>query len=116
MKPQPTMITLTFPICYDRPNHNSTVFSKEAIRHAFANSNPHMPILMQCSTNRDEYLNTRVIGYTDPTYYFDWDDENKECNVTLTGHVFDIDADIVINEMHDGQITDFEIRAISILQ
>ena len=106
-----TKITLTFPMRYDTPNRNGTIYTKEAIEHAFASSNPHMPILMQCDKIRDEVLSchlARCIGFTDPTYYFDCDDKNKVCNVTLTGHVFDMDAEIVINEMHDGKVTDFE--------
>lgn len=114
-----TKITLTFPMRCDRPNRSGTVFTEEAIRNAFASSSPHMPIIMQGDTNQDEefaYLNDRVIGLTEPTYYFDWDDKKKVCNVTLTGHIFNMAPDIVINEIHDGKITDFEIRSVSILK
>ena len=111
-------ITLTFPVRCDRPNRNGTVFTEEAIKHAFASSNPHMPIVVQGGINREEltYFNDRVIGCTDPTYYFDYDAENKVCKVTLTGHIFNMAPDIVINEMRDGKITDFEIRSVSILK
>lgn len=114
-----TKITLTFPMRYGIPNHNGVVFTEEAIRNAFASSNPHMPIIMQGDTIRDEefaYQNDRVIGCTDPTYYFDYDDENKVCEVTLTGHIFNMAPDIVINEMNDGIITDFEIKSVSITE
>lgn len=119
MNDELTKITLTFPIRCDRPNRNGTVFTEEAIEHAFASSNPHMPIIIQGDAIRDEefaYQNDHVIGYTDPTYYFDYDDKNKVCEVTLTGHIFDVVPDIVINEMHDGKITDFKIRSVSILK
>lgn len=119
MNDELTKITLTFPIRCDRPNRNGHIFTEEAIKNAFANSNPHMPIIMQGDTNRDEeltYFNDRIIGCTDPTYYFDYDDENKVCEVTLTGRLFNMAPDIVINEMHDGKITDFEIRSVSILK
>lgn len=114
-----TKITLTFPMRSDRPNRNGIVFTEEAIRNAFASSNPNMPILMQCNQCLDETLSchrARCIGFTDPTYYFDYDDDNKVCEVTLTGHIFNMAPDIVINEMHDGKITDFDIRSISILK
>lgn len=118
MNDELTKITLTFPMRCDRPNRNGTVFTEEAIKHAFASSNPHMPIVVQGGTNREELtcFNDRVIGYTDPTYYFDYDDENKVCKATLTGHIFNMAPDIVINEMNDGKITDFEIRSVSILK
>ena len=111
-----TKITLTFPVLCDRPSRNGTFFTEEANLPAFASSNPHMPIIMQGDTIQDEefeYQNDRVIGCTDPTYYFDYDNENKVCEVTLTGHIFNMAPDIVINEMHDGKITDFEIRSVS---
>lgn len=119
MNDELTKITLAFPIRCDRPNRNGTVFTEEAIRHAFASSAAHMPIIVQNGTTRDEefaYLNDRVIGLTDSTYYFDYDDENKVCEVTLTGHIFNMVPDIVINEMNDGKITDFKIRSVSILK
>ena len=119
MNDELTKITFTFPMRCDRPNRNGTIFAEEAIKHAFASSNPHMPIIMHSDVIRDDelvYRNDRVIGCTDPTYYFDYDDENKVCEVTLTGHIFNMAPNIVINEMHDGKITDFEIRSVSILK
>lgn len=119
MNDELTKITITFPIRCDRPNRNGTVFTEEAIRNAFARSNPHMPIIVQNGKNCDEEFarpDERIIGLTDPTYYFDWNDKNKVCDVTLTGRLFNMAPDIVINEMHDGKITDFEIRAVSILK
>lgn len=119
MNDELTKITLTFPMYCDTPNRNGTVFTDEAIRHAFASSNPHMPIIMQGGANRDEeleYFNDRIIGVTDPTYYFDYDDENKVCEVTLTGRLFNMEPNIVINEMNDGKITDFEIRSVNIVK
>lgn len=104
MNDELTKITLTFPMRYDTPSRNGTIYTKEAIEHAFASSPPNMPILMQGSADHDEelvYQNTHCIGFTDPTYYFDLDDKNKVCNVTLTGHVFNMGVNSVINEMHD---------------
>lgn len=114
-----TKITLTFPMRYGRPNRNGAVFTEEAIKNAFASSNPHMPIIMEGGTSRDEefaFLDERVIGFTDPTYYFEWDDENKVCEATLTGRLFDVAPTIIINEMNDGIITDFEIKSVSIIK
>ena len=114
-----TKITLTFPIRCDRPNRNGHIFTEEAIKHAFANSNPHIPIIMEDGVSRDRkfmFLDDRVVGCTDPTYYFDYDDENKVCEVTLTGRLFDVAPTIIINEMNDGIITDFEIKSVSIVK
>jgi hypothetical protein len=112
-------ITLTLPMRCDRPNHNGTVFTEEAIKHAFASSNPHIPIIMEDGASRDRkfmFLDERVVGCTDPTYYFDYDDKNKVCDVTLTGRLFNMKPNIVINEMHDGVITDFDIKSINIFK
>lgn len=113
MNDELTKITLTFPLRYGTPNRNGTVYTKEAIEHAFGSSNPNMPIIMQSSTNRNEEFDKHIIGFTEPTYYFDWDDKSKVCNVTLTGRVFNMGVNGVINKMDDGKITDFEIRSVS---
>lgn len=114
-----TKITLTFTMRCDRPNRNGHIFTEEAIRNAFANSNPHMPIIVEDGASRDRkfmFLDESVVGCTDPTYYFDYDDDNKVCEVTLTGRLFNMAPNIVINEMKDNEITDFEIRSVSILK
>lgn len=114
-----TKITLTFPIRYDRPNRNGCVFTKEAIENAFKNSNPQMPILAQTGVSRDDPFANPIehcIGVKTPTYRVDYDDENKTCNVTIDGLLFDAGPCIRINEVQDGKITDFDIMSISILR
>lgn len=113
-----TKITLTFPMRYDTPNRNGTVYTKEAIENAFGNSNPQMPILAQVGVSRDDefaYPIERCVGTTTQTYYFDWDDKNKVCNATIEGYLFNTAPNIRINEMKDGVITDCDIMSISIL-
>ncbi len=112
-----TKITLTFPMRYDRPNRNGTVFTKEAIENAFGSSPLAMPILI----NPDEssiftYRNEHCIGMTTPTYYFDYDEDNKVCEVTIEGRLFNVGPTIRINEMQDGKITDFDIMSIGIVK
>lgn len=119
MNDELTKITLTFPMRCNTPNCNGTVFTEEAIRNAFASSNSHMPIIMQDKTIQDKeltYQNDSIIGYTDSTYHFDYDDENKVCKVTLDGKLFNMTPNIIINEMKNGKITNFEIRSINILK
>lgn len=111
MNDELTKVTFTFPIHYGEPNRNRTVFTKEAIENALGSSDPNMPIVVRIDNSG---LNNRVIGLTDKTYYFDWDTKNQVCRATIDGYIFNADLDIVINEMHDGEVTDFDIRAISI--
>lgn len=111
MNKQTVKVKISLPMRYDIPNHNGVAYTKEAIENAFGSSNPYMPILM-CGDDEWAY----PIGVTDGRYYFDWDDKNKVCNVTLDGYMFNTGADIVVNEMEDEKITDFTIRAISILK
>lgn len=111
MKPQTSMIKLTLALPYDRPNHNGVVYTKEAIENAFANSAPYLPILIR----NDATQKTEFIGSTGTTHSFDCDEKNKTCYVTIDGNIYYAGADIVINEMHDREVTDFEIRSISIL-
>lgn len=66
-------VTLTFPMRCDRPNRNSTVFTKEAIQNAFSSSDPQMPIVGQSSMRASEHYD-RCIGITTPAYYLDYDE------------------------------------------
>lgn len=114
-----TKITLTFPLRYDRPNRNGTVFTKEAIENAFGSSNPQIPIIMQSGIIRDAefaYPNEHCIGTTTPRYYFDWDEEDGVCQATIEGVLFDVAPCLRINEMKDGVITDCDIMSIDILK
>ena len=119
MNDELTKITLTFSMRYGTPKRNGSVFTKEAIEHAFGSSNPHMPIIMQSDINRDDefaYPVEHCIGATTPRYYFDWDEENNICEVTIEGNLFYAIPRIRINEMKDGEITDFDIMSIDILK
>lgn len=119
MNDELTKITLTFPMHYDTPNRNGTIYTKEAIEHAFASSNPQMPILIQTDIDRDNefaYPIEHCIGATTSRYYFDWDEKNKICKATIEGRLFDAVPRIRINEVKDGEITDFDIMSVSILK
>lgn len=112
-------ITLTFPIRYGTPNYNGTVFTKEAIENAFGSSNPHMPIIAQSSIHRDDefaYPIEHCVGTTTSRYFFDWDDKNNICKATIEGCLFNAVPDIRINQIKDGEITDFDIMSITILK
>ena len=108
-------VTLTFPMRYDRPNRNGTVFTKEAIENAFGSSDPQMPIVEQIGNSvRERY--DRCIGITIPTYYLEYDEKNGVCEVTMTGHLFEACLNIKVNEMQNDKITDFDIVSVSILK
>lgn len=119
MNDELTKITLTFPLHYGTSNRNGTVYTKEAIDNAFAVSRPHIPIVVQCGTSREDefaYPISHCVGMTDKKYCLEFDDKNQVCHVTLNGYMYDMGADIVINEMDDGKITDFDIKSIDIFK
>ena len=117
MNDELTKITLTFPMRYDRPNRNGTVFTKEAIENAFGSCPISIPILMNTDENSIfTYRNEHCIGMTTPTYYIDYDEDNKVCEVTIEGRLFNVGPEIRINEIQDGKITDFDIMSIGIVK
>lgn len=101
-----TKITFTYPMCYDRPSSNGITYTKEAIIEAFRNADFYKPITLD---------DNNVIGFTTSTYHFDWDEENKVCNATIEGYLFDTAPCLRINKMINGIISDCDIMSMSIL-
>jgi putative ABC transport system permease protein len=56
-----------------------------------------------------------VIGVIDePFRSISFDSENQVCTLSLNGTIFHGGAEIIVNEIEDGKITDFEIRSIGL--
>lgn len=104
-------VKFTIPIPYGKPDLNGVCYTKEAIENAIKNYKSKLPILFQANENDSIHL----FGATDNTIYStEWDDENQVCRFTLDGVIFYGGADIVVNEIQDGKITDFEFRGFGL--
>lgn len=104
-------VKLTIPISYDKPDLNGVCYTKEAIENAIKNYDSKLPILYQANERDSIHL----IGVTDNTIYFiEWDDENQVCRFTIDGVIFYGGADIMVNKIQDGKITDFEFRGFGL--
>lgn len=102
---------ITIPIPYDRPDKNGTVHTKESVQHMIESFNSNKPIVFRANEDDTE----RCIGFVSGRdYSVDWDDESQTCWFNIDGRIFYGGADIVVNEMKDGQITSFEIRSIGL--
>jgi hypothetical protein len=110
MRVENAKIKLTIPIPIDKPDANGIMYSEEAVENALNNLQPYLPILFKESTETD----AKVIGATGTSHIVSWDYDNKVCNVTIDGVVFYSGADIIVNEMEDGKITDFRIASIGL--
>ena len=112
MKDEMTKVKLTIHIPFDKPNKNGTVFTKEAIENAINNAPINIPIVHR--DNKSEF-NNKVIGTTtDNLYIAAWDSENQLCKMIANGIVFHSNADIIINKIEDGVISDFRITDIGL--
>lgn len=104
-----TKIKLTIPIPIDRPNANGVIYTEDAVSKAMSILNKNLPILYR--SNSDE----KVIGTTTGScHMIHWDFENQVCNLELDGALFSSGANIMINEIKDGKVTDFKIMNIGI--
>lgn len=111
MRVENTKIKLTIPIPVNRPDHNGVIYTEEAIENALYNLPTNLPILYK----EDEETYAKVIGTTTGTSHIVyWDYENQICKVTVDGVVFYSGADIIVNEIEDGKISDFRISSIGL--
>lgn len=104
-------VKLTIPIPYGKPDLNGVCYTKEAIENAIKNYDSKLPILYQANEGDSIHL----FGATDNTVCStEWDDENQVCHFTINGHIFYGGAEIVVNEIQDGEVTSFEFRGFGL--
>ena len=110
MRVENTKIKLTIPIPIDKPDCNGVVYTEKAIENAVNSLRTNLPIVY-----KDNETNEKVIGTTTGTSHIvTWDSENQVCKVTIDGIVLYSGAEIIVNEMEDGKITDFSIASIGL--
>lgn len=113
MKDELTKVKLTIHIPFDKPNKNGSVFTKEAVENAVVNLNKNLPIIYRDNKSR---FQDKVIGATTGnSHIVNWDFENKVCKMTVDGVMFHCGAEIIVNEMKDGEISDFRITSIGFI-
>lgn len=110
MRVEHTKVKLTFHIPIDKPDKNRVVYTKEAIENAVNNLRTNLPIVYG-----DGEVDKKVIGVTTSNSpIVTWDSENQVCKMTVDGVVFYSGAEIIVNEIKDNKITDFEIVSIGL--
>lgn len=110
MRVENTKIKLTIPIPIDRPDNNGVIYTKEAISKAINNLHTNLPIVYG-----DNEGDSKVIGATTGTSHIvTWDDENQVCKVTIDGVVFYSGAELIVNQIEDNKVTDFEILSVGL--
>lgn len=110
MRVENTKVKLTIPIPIDKPDANGIVYTEEAVENAINNLQSRLPILFKESAESEE----KVIGVTGTQCIVTWDSDNQVCKLTIDGVVFYSGAEIVVNEIEDGKITDFRIASIGL--
>ena len=105
-----TKVKLTMHMSFDKPNRNGSVFTKEAVENAFFNLHKNLPIIYS-----EDGTNGKVVGATTgDSHIVTWDNENKVYKMTVDGVLFDCNPLIVVNEIDDGNISDFRIVSIGL--
>ena len=110
MRTENSKVKITLEIPFDKPDCNGIVYTEEAIKQAFSNLHTSLPIIYA-----DTETERKCIGVTNKdNYVMDWDFEKRVYKLTVNGIIFHTGADIIVNEMKDGKITNFEIRSIGL--
>lgn len=112
MRVDNTKVKLTIPIPVDKPDKNGVIYTKEAIENAFNNLRVNLPIIYR---DNESVINGVVIGSTTGNSYItDYDSENQVYKITVDGVIFYSGAELIVNEIQDNKITDFEIVSIGL--
>lgn len=110
MRVENTKIKLTIPIPVNKPDANGVIYTKESVEKAISNLGTKLPIVYQ-----DNACDAQVIGVTTGNAHIvTWDSENQVYKVTVDGVVFYGGAAIIVNEIEDGKISDFQIVSIGL--
>lgn len=110
MRVENTQVKITIPVPIDKPDANGVVYTAEAVEKAVSNFGKYLPIVY-----KDNECDEKVIGATtgnSPTV--SWDSDNQVCKLTIEGVVFYSGAEIIVNEIEDGKISDFRIASIGL--
>jgi len=105
-------VQLALTIPFGRPDKNGVMYSKEAIEKAVSDFNRKLPILYR---DNDSCKDGVVVGNTvGETCSVLWDDEQQICEVVVNGNIYYGGADIILNEIKDGVVTDFRITSVGL--
>lgn len=111
MRVQNTKVKFTIPIPIDKPDCNGVVYTKEAIEKAVNSFGTNLPIVYK----DDVCDNERVIGATTGEFQIEtWDSDNQVCHMMVDGVIFYSGAEIFVNEIEDGKVSDFRIASIGL--
>ena len=106
-----TKVKFTIPIPVDKQDCNGVIYTEEAVENALNNLQKNLPILYKGNTETDAV----VIGATTgDSHIVIWDSEHQLCKLTVDGVLFYSGADIIVNEIEDGKISDFRIASIGL--
>lgn len=110
MRVENTKVKLTIPIPFDKPDKNGVMYTKEAVENAVNNLRKNIPIVYG-----DSETDKSIIGTTTgDSHIVTWDFENQICKMTVDGVIFYSGAELIVNEMKDNKITDFEIISVGL--
>lgn len=110
MRVENIKVKLTIPIPIDKPDKNGVVYTKEAVENAVNNLHTKLPIVYG-----DREIYQGAIGVTTGnSHIVTWDSDNQVCNTTVDGVIFYGGAEIIVNEIKDNKVTDFEIVSIGL--
>lgn len=105
MKTENTKVKFTIHIPFDKPDDYGIIYSKEAVMNALNDIRTNIPIVYG-----DIETCERAIGVTTGTSHIvTWDNDNQVCKLTIDGIIFHSGAEIIVNEIKDGKVTDFVI-------
>lgn len=105
-------VQFAFNIPFGRPDKNGVMYSREAIEKAVDDYKGKLPILYQDNEScKDGIVIGNTVGETCSVL---WDDEQQVCEIIVNGNIYYGGANIFVNDIKDGVVTDFRIASIGV--
>lgn len=104
-------VQLTFIIPVGKPDCNGVMYTPEAIENALKNVSQNLPIVYRGNESDAQIV---VGSTTSPVFDTVWDAESGCCIVKIDGKIYYGGANIIVNDIKDGIVTDFEFVSFGI--
>ena len=103
----------TLPLCFDVPNKNGTVFTRDAIANALAGLREPLPLVAH-----SEHGKQRIVGYMNNVSSAVWDYEAGICYATIDGNLM-IPGDMLYSpdevDEENRTVTKFTVKSFDIV-
>lgn len=104
--------SLDITIPFDKPNSNGIIYTKDAVKNAINKFKTELPIIYR---DNDSVKNGVVIGNTmEGLSSVSWYDKAGTCKIIIDGVFYFGGTECIVNQIHEGTVSDFNIVSVGL--